>query len=653
MNLIDSIKLNVYYSNFKDLNVTQDILKRLITDKDFLESYRDNKVLVDNFIKALKTYEYIDYLNMEEVKNGIKHKIDTDTMTAHIEAIIELSKTGSQNKYISNVMNNFNYKDKITNYQIFNYQNIEQLFNIIGRDVFEDNIAEIIKSGHGDRLIEFLQKYPNKIAINDLRDSIFEDKVWDAILRNDTIGNTTLLALMGQSKYHVEKYAEIINDGNYDGFKYTVENIPESHNFIMNCITNKDINSRMFSLDFIKSLGNETMSKLYASNKFYDQYERDKVLKLVAANNAGLVIDGMNFDVDFSFSGIADDDINKDILKVNNYPKKEIFLNKYFGIKRVEITYLRLFLDALSKVALPDTFKYKYNQIYNLLKGIVFDYDDNQLIQLSEQFDACKRDEYKNLINSLEKEGNELIKNEFVTQLKDKNMMLQKNIPHKTNIYKSSDGKEVPIDVYEFTGQPFTMLTHSISNNAMSLNNKYVEEIVQDPSRFANIQEGNNFLSTALISDNHLVTYGRQMDNGTVIYGFSNLPSSVLKETGTNDLGINRDASNSVDFNMRNGLFMPTINTVTTLDDLLEKTVSENQNRIGLKGWNEVILSRSNPETGKKVLPNYIVCMDNLYQSSIDAASYFGIPIYLIQTRNYQQPVEQNDFNLEINNKTI
>ena len=43
---------------------------------------------------------------------------------------------------------------------------------------------------------------------------------------------------------------------------------------------------------------------------------------------------------------------------------------------------------------------------------------------------------------------------------------------------KTSDGSTV--DVYELTGQPFTMLVHAITNNYMSEHNSYIKKIINN-----------------------------------------------------------------------------------------------------------------------------------------------------------------------------
>ena len=136
-----------------------------------------------------------------------------------------------------------------------------------------------------------------------------------------------------------------------------------------------------------------------------------------------------------------------------------------------------------------------------------------------------------------------------------------------------------------------------------------------------------------------MVTYGIPDNNNTVMFGFDNVPSNSVKFTSVSDAGIDRnvalDSSDEI-YNMRNSPFVSDVNTVTTVDELMLKTVKKN---IGLpqasRQWNEVGLSRIDEQTGLKIRPNYVVCMDNISDSSIKAAEYFNIPIYLIDRKHY------------------
>ena len=71
--------------------------------------------------------------------------------------------------------------------------------------------------------------------------------------------------------------------------------------------------------------------------------------------------------------------------------------------------------------------------------------------------------------------------------------------------------------MYELEGQPIMMLVHAIVDNRMSIHNSFVNEIVANPEKWNEIEGGNQHISTSLISDKYMVTYGIPNNNDTVM----------------------------------------------------------------------------------------------------------------------------------------
>lgn len=293
-----------------------------------------------------------------------------------------------------------------------------------------------------------------------------------------------------------------------------------------------------------------------------------------------------------------------------------------------------MFLDSISKVDLPLEYSDKYNDMIQLLIKI-FNASDLKIISLASNLNTDDREKYKMLLYKMERDGNNVLKDSFSHDLKNKAEDMIKHCTHKV-----ADS----IDVYEFNGEPFTMLVHVISNNTASFNNDLVSDIIMNPEMWFNQQDRNNHISTSLISDRYMGMYG-----SGVIYGFYNVPSSSIKTTGVSDLGINRKAPilDDDDYNMRKRVFVPSVhndvNTVTTVDNLINMSIKAYEND-AYDGWNEVILSRI-CDNGKPLVPDYIVCMDKIDEKSKRACEYYGIPIYLINTIAYKKnsKIESNE----------
>lgn len=612
MNITDKIKLN-FYPELKELNIDDEILKQIISNKNFKVQY---KTKIKPFIKYLREYKYSEYDNGTFKQLGL----DDDIIKQHLKAVFELSIKNNSNKYISFITKNYYEKTRITNFNVFNDSNFEKLYSIIGYDIFNENICEIISNKNSNRLIEFINNN-SRMNLAKINTSMFEDKVWNIINQNPSIGDTTVLELFNST---MDTLVDLINKDLFEGLKYTYENIPESHNFIEHQIGSwkeGTLSFQQFSMDFIKNIGDETLKKLYTRHKFSDKTEFKKIFEITSIGNYELIQDIVNYDTyDFSFKNISSDDMQKQLLEtnINYYNKNEVFLNKYFGIERKDVHYIKLFLNAINKANnLPDEFKEKYGSILQLINQILIS-NDEELIRISKTMNLDKKDEYKELIKTCEKDGNDVLKNHFVDDLKIKNQQIVDTAEHK--LIKTNDGNT--INVYELSGQPFTMLVHAVVDNRMSVNNSYVNQIVNNPENWDKIDGGNNHISTSLISDKYMVTYGIPNKNDTIMFGFNDLPCDSVKFTDVADVGIDRKASTDINYNMRSRFFVASINTITTVDDLMEKTIETNlRKQPNSRFWNEIGLSRTDETTGMKIKPNFVVCMDVISESSIKAGS--------------------------------
>ena len=98
MNITDKIKLN-FYPELKELNVEDEILKQIISNKNFKTQYKTN---IKPFIKYLREYKYSEYDNGTLKQLGL----DDDTIKQHLKAVFELSIKNNSYKYISFITKN-------------------------------------------------------------------------------------------------------------------------------------------------------------------------------------------------------------------------------------------------------------------------------------------------------------------------------------------------------------------------------------------------------------------------------------------------------------------------------------------------------------------------------------------------------------------
>lgn len=622
MKKIGKIKLNVFYPELKPFNLDNRILNEVVSNKNFKNQYKN---IIKPFINFLEEFK------SDAEKYG--RNVDSSTIKHHVIAILELSKQNNAKKYADFVKEEGLGDQVINNFEVLNDKQFNELYNLIGNRIFNENIGQIVNSGYAERLIQAIKTIP-QLPLDQLIPEIFKDKVWNTINENFVIGNTPIFNLFN-SKNSMEILDNIISQDLFLGFKYTYENIPNGRSFIERILTCKPNAALLqpFSMEFINNVGIDALTILYSSTlqSFENEKACKNIFKIASFGNYDLIRDIVHLEkYNFNFENISEEDMKKPFIEISSqrYIKSEILLNKYFGIEKENINDLKLFLDSINQVSpLPKSFMEKYGDILDLLNQI-FTATDEQIINLSHQIDINKKDEYKKLIRQCEQDGNEILKEKFVNDLKEKNNQIVENAEHKTLLVGQKN-----VDIYELSGEPFTMLVHHIVDNKHSSNNSYVNQIIDNPNSWNEINHGNKHISTSLISDNYIMLYGGPAGFGTLIFGFYDLSKNILKLTDVQDVGIDRTAPTDMDYSNR--ITPREVNTITAVDNLMSHTIQKN---VGRKygEWNEVVLFRSDPVSGQKIKPDYIVCFDNLNEQSLTAAAEFNIPIYKVNTKFYK-----------------
>ena len=618
---INKLKLATVFSKLKRYNLDEEQLDKVLSDWRFQLLY----------IKEISSF--ITYLE-KFFKSSSYYSLDysRDTISYHLNNILKSYKLSKDFKYISNVKENHLENSNTPNMGIINDNNYEKLYAIFGDSIFrKDNICEIIYSGYSNRLVELLEKNP-KINVKNIRVNSLKDPIYNIIIQNPIIGDTTIIDLFSERLDILEML--VVN--NYlDGLKYTYENITEGKHaieiMVKDFITDSDmVCIRQFDMDFIKNIGDDTLAILY-QKKFFskkDEYNT-KLFKMVDVNNYELIKDIISYNIEY-FKNVNDNEIAKDSLSVFKFERKEFFLFKYCGITKEEFNFIHLFLNSINQIEYPKEFTEKYASVLGLLNK-VFNGNDDELLVLGQTMDSNKKEYYKKLIYECEEDGDILIQQHFSKELDQKQKkLIGKHVP-KTK--ETASGYQ--IDYYELTGEPFTMLIHCIVDNNLSNNNNLGKEIVKDPSLWSKQNNGNEHISMSLISDKYVANYGNPM----VIYGFSDVPFQSIKYMQPGDAGIDRKYKKKKGVYKRIGKeYQKHTNAVTTPNDLINNSRGD---------YNEVVVSRINDETNDPLLPNYIVCFDRVNEDSKRAAEYFKIPIIIINTKFYRKSLSITEEDLD------
>ena len=74
----------------------------------------------------------------------------------------------------------------------------------------------------------------------------------------------------------------------------------------------------------------------------------------------------------------------------------------------------------------------------------------------------------------------------------------------------------------------------------------------------------------------------------------------------------------------------------------MKKTLKNNEGKTHMsKQWTEIGLTRTDQNTGLKIKPNFIVCMDRISDDSLRAAKQLNLPIYLIDRKYYDEEIRK------------
>ena len=113
MNLINRMKLSMFYTGFKRIGIDSELLEKALSDKNFSKVYKNE---IADFIKYLKNYSY------NEFTNGalIEKKLDDDTITQHLNAILKTYDGNNGIKYISFIKSHFFENYKFKNVEVLN-----------------------------------------------------------------------------------------------------------------------------------------------------------------------------------------------------------------------------------------------------------------------------------------------------------------------------------------------------------------------------------------------------------------------------------------------------------------------------------------------------------------------------------------------------
>ena len=434
----------------------------------------------------------------------------------------------------------------------------------------------------------------------------------------------------------------VIKDFGYDVVLDVLKYNTDAYKTIINSIENKDSELKQW-IHYLKSLPiydknilhmalvnysnmNSLISGLLSDNVVLDEDGLINLKRVLIDNNkyeVNTVNELNNYDKHIKKA------LDNNIKSANINVVREGILEKLFNISLSETRdifnkfglycsdYMNLYILKDNGLSLED------EAIIELIR-IILDADDAE--ELKEQFKEVVNYGYircslDSIVTKLKKYYSRQLKlclTKFEKDSKDVNYSTINNLDYNSIINIKGDyiNKDKEISVYELEDCKFNLLVYCAPKLDEHFN--YGVDLYNHPELWNTMN--NNILSMNMISDIHYgcVNHG---DKNQVYYGFNNISDSSLVYMSRRNMDVEHDISN---------LTVTDNGSEYMLPNMLQ-LVSTSYNTVGIN-----IDTNDSSNYSNRIQPSCIVCFDGeINDNSIVAATYFDIPIYVINRDKY------------------
>lgn len=478
-------------------------------------------------------------------------------------------------------------------------------------DLEYDEVSKVYKSIIRDRIITIIE---HDIPIDNISPFLL---TYDDLPNNFFIDNKNVFINYTVSKYFKDHFS-FRNSEDIEYIKLVGSNVKA-----LKCIEFLIINFQNINL------------KQYIHLTKNDIDFLDKMINLIIESQVVIDIEYDEF-MDFYYN-------NKKLIEGIDVNSKELLSNfkKYFSNKVIKIKNIQDLLNINQqsyKIIMKKFDEENCQNIKNSIANIYFNYDYDyvsflicKINNLKENLDIIfTDDEIKNiklLNNFIDSENQDELKKifELIHKCEDVNNLVS-NIEKKynsyckkticNNLYKTKNKPKI----IEFSGQEFNILIHKIKGHGLR---GFANKLIDNPSLWFSKWIFGSYISTSLISDLFL-----GVDEGLgCIFGFVNIKIDDIIDMGTEDIFSSINLYKSKRKNPKSNYY--------PLKRFIQKTSML---------YNEIVIRRFRNK--KAIMPDCIVCFDDITNTDIKMANYFDIPIYLIHTEKYIEKMNDNLTNL-------
>lgn len=470
-----------------------------------------------------------------------------------------------------------------------------------------------------NNLEEYFSFFNENIKIELLKDKTILKKILNSSKLKNIIKSSTNNVFEILAQY--EKAQNIIL--NYD-FYTILSFVTNKIYFPANITSNKKFQETILNIEDITTY-RFFMDQLEQNNSLA-AYEIDKIKEKIYDKEVEKYSDGLFlitkkivnlYDKKENYSLLLTDDMKKYIIKemINNSKNMHDVFYKYDTLKMRNILIDRYFKD------IPLNFLKNLNvmiQYNDSLNNKILDEKRTKIYKKILNFENLNYDERKELYYVCAKYENlaELFYDDY-RKCRDNtyNNLIDLAINPKKmyNLLSIEKTKKYGVPIYELNGENFYAFVH-ITGPYKYNPNFYVEAW----------KEGlYDSVSLSFIGNNNITTFGDPKES--IAFGFSKLDYKRIIHL--------RNSDSFSNYNSMDDCFSDYIQKMYTPANLIKET----------RGYNEIVYQEKSRNIKlDTIVPDYVMCYDEVTDSDINVAKYYNLPIVLINTKKYK-----------FNNKTI
>ena len=464
-----------------------------------------------------------------------------------------------------------------------------------------------------NNLEEYFSFFNENIKVELLKDKTILKKILNSSKLKNIIKSSTNNVFEILAQY--EKAQNIIL--NYD-FYTILSFVTNKIYFPANITSNKKFQETILNIEDITTY-RFFMDQLEQNNSLA-AYEIDKIKEKIYDKEVEKYSDGLFlitkkivnlYDKKENYSLLLTDNMKKYIIKemINNSKNMHDVFYKYDTLKMRNILIDRYFKD------IPLNFLKNLNvmiQYNDSLNNKILDEKRTNIYKKILNFENLNYDERKELYYACAKYENlaELFYDDY-RKCRDNtyNNLIDLAINPKKmyNLLSIEKTKKYGVPIYELNGENFYAFVH-ITGPYKYNHNFYVEAW----------KEGlYDSVSLSFIGNNNITTFGDPKES--IVFGFSKLDYKRIIHL--------RNSDSFSNYNSMDDCFSDYIQKMYTPANLIKET----------RGYNEIVYQEKSRNIKlDTIVPDYVMCYDEVTDSDINVAKYYNLPIVLINTKKYK-----------------